>query len=93
MSTEKEMRDAFEKEYMYYEFPTQGLRDGALNTFSTGWFSAIANQSQLLARLERAENLLKKISEQRPETPDYWSECGQCSHNIDESQEILEQAK
>ena len=33
---------------------------------------------------------LKRISEQKPEKPDYWSSCGQCERNADDAQELLQ---
>ena len=37
-----------------------------------------------------AISFIKDISTQKPEKPDYWSACGQCEHNIERAQEILE---
>jgi hypothetical protein len=35
------------------------------------------------------EELVKNISEQEPEKPDYWSSCSQCQRNIEDVQELL----
>ena len=35
------------------------------------------------------EELVKNISRQEPEKPDYWSSCSQCQRNIEDAQELL----
>lgn len=35
-------------------------------------------------------DFVKRISEQTPEKPDYWSACGQCDRNTDIAEDILE---
>lgn len=52
------------------------------------------NQSeQHLDMVKDAERVfIKKIAEQTPEKPDYWSECGQCSYNISEAQDLIDAA-
>lgn len=41
---------------------------------------------------EKSEAFLRKIAAQTPEAPDYWSTCGQCQHNSEEAQDLLEEA-
>jgi hypothetical protein len=47
-----------------------------------------------VAELERERNVLlafaQDISKQKPEKPDHWSSCGQCEHNIEQAQDIIE---
>lgn len=48
---------------------------------------------QHLDMVKDAERVfIKKIAEQTPEKPDYWSECGQCSYNISEAQDLIDAA-
>ena len=49
-----------------------------------------AVQANLVKDAERV--FIKKIAEQTPEKPDYWSECGQCSYNISEAQDLIDAA-
>ena len=44
-----------------------------------------------LKELVAARALLKTISVQRPEKPDYWSECGQCGDNANRADEHLDE--
>lgn len=33
---------------------------------------------------------IRDVAAQKPEKPDYWSSCGQCGHNIERAQDLLE---
>jgi hypothetical protein len=39
------------------------------------------------------KEFVEEVSQQTPEKPDYWSSCGQCQHNSDKAEDILEQLK
>ncbi len=48
-----------------------------------------------VAKAEKQEpvaviKFLKRLSQQTPEKPDYWSSCGQCERNANEAEELLE---
>lgn len=37
-----------------------------------------------------AHRLIAQLTEQRPEKPDYWTECSQCRSNIDAADELID---
>lgn len=41
-------------------------------------------------RILELELFVSSISKQKPGKPDYWSECSQCSDNIDNAEELME---
>jgi hypothetical protein len=45
--------------------------------------------NQLVKALEVAEAFIKKVENQTPEKPDYWSSCGQCASNSSEAEDVL----
>ena len=38
---------------------------------------------------EKMVAFIKEVSEQKPEKPDYWSSCSQCSSNQSEAEDII----
>lgn len=40
-------------------------------------------------KLRVARAIIKRISEQTPEKPDYWSSCSQCEHNASDCEDAL----
>ena len=38
---------------------------------------------------EKMMAFIKEVSEQKPEKPDYWSSCSQCSSNQSEAEDII----
>jgi len=48
-------------------------------------------QDHVIAVQQRGEllALVRRISDQTPEKPDYWSSCSQCEHNISDAQDVI----
>lgn len=38
---------------------------------------------------DKAWSLVNRIANQKPEKPDYWSECGQCGRNAADADDII----
>lgn len=53
--------------------------------------TAEAEIDRLKAEVARLKQFALMVSTQKPEKPDYWSSCGQCEHNINEAEDLVEE--
>lgn len=51
---------------------------------------AAAAQQAVTLTDDARDVFIRKIAAQKPEKPDHWSSCGQCQHNAEEAQDLLD---
>lgn len=51
-----------------------------------------ADERAGVAEPEGWREFITEVAQQRPEKPDHWSPCGQCQHNAERAQDLIEAA-
>ncbi len=87
-----EYKDSGNKTLFFANFGTVSDTD---NLTFTALYPAPTASTALQAPVREVpgpvRNFLIEVAQQRPEKPDYWSECGQCGTRRDQADELLEQ--
>lgn len=63
--------------------------EAAYDTDVPLYLDAPAQQAVTLSDDAR-DAFIRKVAAQKPEKPDHWSSCGQCQHNAEEAQDLLD---